>query len=129
MIDTSEYNFTPTDFVISDSTGAIILMGSVPAYQLQSLTVPDGGQILDVKGDPSGYYVLNQVLTKRPANTATLVGMKLENLPNPCVIMVEGVAHTCTDGTADLSFSQPGTYPVQVSAFPMLDAGFLVTQS
>jgi hypothetical protein len=130
LIDTSQYNFTPTDFVIADSTGAIVLNGSVPAYQLYGLVVPEGGQILDVAGDPATQYVTNKTVTARPTNTTTQSGMKLLNVPNPSTVTIAGVnPQTVTDGEVDLEFTQPGTYQVSVSSWPALDATFSVTQS
>ncbi|WP_244832329.1 hypothetical protein [Caballeronia sp. TF1N1] len=73
-------------------------------------------------------WVDGHVIKRRPENPTILDGMTLRNLPIPCQITVDGTTHDSQDETADLSFSQPGTYTVVVSAFPMLDASFQVTQ-
>jgi len=127
--DTTQYNFTPTHFVIADATGKIVMQGMVPAYQLYTLTIPEGGQILDVMGDPKLDYVSNKQVVPRPANPTTLSGMKLLNVPNPSSVTIAGVnPQTVTDGEVDMSFTQPGTYTVVVSSWPALDATFTVTQ-
>jgi len=115
-----------THFAKYDSaTGRITFTGSVPSSMLSL----QGENVVAGEADPLLDYVSAGVISPRPANTATLKGMKLRSLPKPCVITVEGVAHECTDATADLSFSHPGTYTVTVSAWPMLDATFEVTQA
>ena len=74
-------------------------------------------------------YVSNGVITPRPTNPTTLSGMKLLSVPNPATVTIAGVnPQTVTDGEVDLSFTQPGTYRVVVSSWPMLDATFMVTQ-
>lgn len=73
-------------------------------------------------------WVDGHAIVRRPENPTVLDGMTLRNLPIPCVITIDGTAHDSTDETAELSFSQPGTFTVVVSAFPMLDATFQVTQ-
>ena len=129
LIDNTQYNFTQTDFVIADATGQIVLNGNVPAYQLYGLTVPDGGQILDVKGSPDTDYVSNKTLTPRPANPATLNGAVLSNLPNPSTVTINGTPYTVTDGELDMTFPNAGTYSITVSSpFPYLDASFTHTQ-
>jgi hypothetical protein len=106
------------------ATGRIQWLGTVPRSMLEL----QGEGVIEGTASLLTDYVKDGVVTARPENPATLSGMTLLTLPNPCVITVQGVAHDCTDDTADLSFSQPGTYEVRVSAFPMLDATFQVTQ-
>lgn len=117
-------SFQTVAFVKHDDAGHILYTGQVPGtmLELQGENVVAGEADLDLD------YVLDGAITRRPANTAVLKGMKLRSLPKPCVITVEGVAHDCIDATADLSFSLPGTYTVTVSAWPMVDATFEVTQ-
>ena len=120
-IDTGITHFANYD----PATGRIAYTGSVPTSMLSL----QGNNVVEGDADLTLDYVENGAITPRPANTATLDGMTLKNLPNPCTINVEGVAHACTDPTADLSFSHPGTFTVTVSAWPMLDATFSVTQA
>jgi len=126
----SEADKAQTDYVTYEkATGRITTWGQVPLFVIALQTPPEGQAIQVGYGREETHYVADGQVLVRPANTATLDGMSLKNLPNPCVITTQGVAHDCTDDTADLSFSQPGTFEVKVSAFPMLDATFQVTQS
>jgi hypothetical protein len=128
-VDNTQYNFTPTDFVIADSTGLIVLSGNAPAYQLLGLTIPEGGQILDVSGSPYTDYVVNKAVLPRPVTPATLTGTVLSNLPNPSTVTINGTAYTVTDGELDMTFPNAGTYAITVSSpFPYLDASFTHTQ-
>jgi hypothetical protein len=106
-------------------TGRIIFTGSVPT----SMLALQGENVIAGESDPVLDYVREGAVTRRPANPAVLDGMTLRALPRPCVLTVEGVAYECTDKTASLSFSQPGTFTVTVAAFPALDATFEVTQA
>jgi hypothetical protein len=107
-------------------TYSIAVLESMMEHQLAHVVA--GGGLLEGKGDPDTEYVKDGAMVPRPANPATLAGMTLENLPVPCTVTVEDVEHACEESTAELSFSQAGTYPVKVSAWPMLDATFEVTQ-
>jgi len=105
--------------------GRISYIGSVPISMLslqgENVIVGEADMLLD--------YVEGGAIARRPANPAVLDGMTLRALPRPCVVTVEGIAHECTDRTAELSFSHPGTFAVTVTAFPVLDATFEVTQA
>jgi hypothetical protein len=116
-------------FVVADASGRISLNGTVPRFMLAAQPIPDGGSLVEGAGDPETQYVANGAIVARPASSAALDGMMLTSLPVPCTLTVEGVEHACTDNHCDLSFSHPGVYTVKVSAFPMLDATFEVTQA
>lgn len=124
-----ELDYTMTAYVAADATGAIQFSGTIPAYMIAAQDAPAGGSIVIGNGSAATQYVSGGQIIPRPVNTATLAGMTLSNLPNPCTVTVQGTAHACTDGSCDLEFTQPGTYSVVVSAFPMLDATFQVTQT
>lgn len=96
---------------------AIAAREGLHVKQIESSALPSGNQ-----------HVQGGTIVDRPLNTAILSGTRLVNLPVPCTITVEGTPHTCNETHADLSFSRPGTYSVKVSAWPMLDATFQVTQ-
>jgi hypothetical protein len=113
-----------THFAKHDDAGRILYVGSVPASMLDL----QGENIVAGEADPLLDYVAGGAITQRPANPAVLDGMTVRALPSPCVVTVEGIAHDCTDPTAELSFSHAGTFTVTVSAFPALDATFQVTQ-
>lgn len=76
-----------------------------------------------VVGDyaPQDWFVVDGVATKRPAQSSQLDGLVLRDLPVPCSIEVDGVAHLCSDGVAELEFAHAGTYSIKVVAFPYLD--------
>ena len=69
-------------------------------------------------------YVVDGVVTNRPANPAVLTGATLSNLPVPCDIRVNQTVYKCTEDHAELTFDQPGTYTILVSAWPYLDGEF-----
>lgn len=126
---TEEQDVTQTSFVTVDTQGRIHMSASMPRFMVDLQPLPDGHVRLFGSGSFITDYVKDGQILPRPVSTATLNGMTLENLPNPCTITMQGNTHACTDPTCELSFSQPGTYTVVVSAFPMLDATFQVTQS
>jgi hypothetical protein len=101
---------------------------SADAFMVAVQMPLEGGAIVLGEGDPATHYVKAGQIVARPANTAALAGMTLQDLPVPCTITIDGTAHDCTDDHCDLEFTQPGTCSVTVSAFPMLDATFEVTQ-
>jgi hypothetical protein len=118
-----------TSYVVANVNGEIVMWGSMPHYMISDQSAPDGGSVVLGEGQPKTHYVKNGQSVARPANPAVLDGVTLKSLPVPCTITLEGVDHECTDDTCELSFSHPGTYPVKVSAWPMLDATFEVTQA
>jgi hypothetical protein len=122
-------DYTMTDYVVADAGGRIGVHGTIPAFMLASQVLGEGEQVALGRGTRETHYVASGALLVRPPNSATLDGMTLKNLPVPCTVTVEGVAHDCTDDHCDLSFSHAGTFAVTVSAFPMLDATFEVTQA
>jgi hypothetical protein len=116
------------DYLIHDQTGRIYVKARMPEKMIDQQVVPAGHSLLLVTCDMDTDWVTGGELQPRPVNSTTLNGMKLTNVPAGATVTIEGTDYTVTDGTADLSFSQPGTYTVTVSAFPMLDATFEVTQ-
>jgi hypothetical protein len=127
MIDIDDGDYI--GFMTVDATGRILNASRMPGFMYKIQVAPEGCSFVLGMEDPETHYMKDGEIVPRPANTAKLSGMSLLTLPIPCVITAQGVAHDCSDDTADLSFSQPGTYEVMVSAFPMLDATFQVTQS
>lgn len=71
------------------------------------------------------FYVVDAVLTPRPANPATLTGNVLNNLPVPCIIYINSKAYVCDESVATLRLD-PGEYRVAVTAWPYQDAHFTV---
>ena len=129
MSDDTPLDYTMTQYVIAQANGQITGTGNVPAFMVGAQTPPQGGSIVIGVANWATDYVLNGAITPRPANTATISGMTISNVPNPSTVTIAGGSPTTvTDGEVDLSFTQPGTYTVVVSSWPMLDATFQVTQ-
>jgi hypothetical protein len=54
--------------------------------------------------------------------------MKISNVPNPSAVTIGGDEPVMvTDGEVELEFTQPGTFDIKVSSWPMLDVTFSVT--
>lgn len=119
----------------SAGTGHIQQVGASPRWMLslQEQHLETGVDWLETD-DPAtvfGHYIAlpEKKVTARPANPATLDGMKISNVPNPSAVTIDGGEPvTVTDGEVELEFTQPGTFVIQVSSWPMLDATFTVTQ-
>jgi len=121
---------TMTAITIADSTGRITMSALLPAFMVPIQDVPVGGSVVLGTGNWKTQYVNNGQIVDRPANTTTLSGMQLSNVPNPSSVTIgTASAETVTDGEVEISITQPGTYAVSVSSWPMLDANFTVTQS
>lgn len=129
MTDPTQINYV----FFETATGRILQIGSMPSSMLglQEGFVPSTTTVLETDDLASLYtdYILNGAVTPRPVNPSTLSGMTISNVPNPSGVTVGTDAPvTVTDGVVDLSFTQPGSYTVQVQSWPMLDAVFTVTQ-
>lgn len=108
-------------------SGAISMVGGGPPGIAGIQSVPAGFALIEAQASIATDYVLDGVVTPRPANPATVDGLTLSNLPVPCTITIDGQEYACGDDTAELSFTQPGVYRVTVSAWPMLDVTFEVS--
>jgi hypothetical protein len=83
-----------------------------------------------VEGDygSSQYYVdksTNPVSVKRRPILVFTREMKKDGatyigLPIPCTVFVDGISHDVDDGVCELSFILPGSYAVEIVAFPFL---------
>jgi hypothetical protein len=123
-------DYTMTDYAVVDQTGAIQHYGRVPQFMVAMQPLASGQSVALGAGTAATSYGSNGVVVPRPANPTTISGMQLSNVPNPSTVTIAGGSPTTvTDGEVELSFTQPGTYDVQVSSWPMLDAVFSVTQS
>jgi hypothetical protein len=71
-------------------------------------------------------YVRDGRIEARPPCPAEISQRVLSSLPVPCTIKVRDVEYSCTDGTAELEFDQPGSYLVIVQAWPYLDKEFTI---
>lgn len=116
-----------TDIVLFDARGAIRLVANLSPETLElyeSLYL--GRMLVSIVADMVTDYVLGDAITPRPANPATLVGTTLSSLPAPCTITINGTEYACDDNFAELAFTHPGSYKIQVAAWPYLDADFEV---
>lgn len=75
---------------------------------------------------PASYWVdlssPEPALKAKKALPIKLSGLKLYGVPDKAVITIEGQKYTADGTPIELSFSHPGTFQVQVEAFPYLDA-------
>jgi len=85
---------------------------------------------LEVTGtiDDSRFYVVNEEVVPRPTFSESISGTTISNLPIPTTVRTNGSSYTIDDGSAELSFSLPGTYKVYLSSFPYQDKIVEVTQ-
>lgn len=82
---------------------------------------------IDGKFRGDTHYVTEGEPALRPAMPAALAGQTITQIPAGAVLTINGgKAYTVNDGTADLQFDQPGTYTVQLSCWPYLDAEFTI---
>jgi hypothetical protein len=71
-------------------------------------------------------YVLNGEVIPRPDNPTTVSGQLLENVPVPATVIINGTSYEANEPEVELGFSQPGTYVIQVVAWPHLDKEFSI---
>jgi hypothetical protein len=110
-------------------SGEIVAHGTCADSVVEAQAQAEGQISMSAEAGCSGdsHYVVDGVVTERPANPATLNGMTLANLPVPCTIRINSAEYPCNDTTAELTFDYPATYAIRVMAFPYLDASFEVT--
>jgi len=77
--------------------------------------------------DGNLFYVRKGQIVPRPANPATFGDRRLNALPVPSEIIINGKPYACTESHATLEFTYPGRYEVTVRAFPFIDAQFEVS--
>jgi hypothetical protein len=90
--------------------------------------IADGQLYLMEEGTLNDHWVLlpQKILMERTESIATLNGMTINDCPVPCQLIIEGVTYGVTNGTAELSFTQPGTYEVTVTSVPCYPKTFQV---
>lgn len=112
-----------------DAAGKITGMASAEPAVMEmlkehSLDIPNAQPFVEGEWFDKGVYVVNGVVTDRPACPAILVANTLNGLPVPCEIKVNDSAYHCDESSATLEFNQPGTYAIKVVAWPYLDGEF-----
>jgi len=95
--------------------------------QLQVKSGEDYIENIDIVDDTL-FYIVNETATPRPTFSESVLGTTISNLPIPTTVRTNGNSYTVTDGSAELSFSLPGTYKVYLSSFPYQDKVVEVTQ-
>lgn len=78
--------------------------------------------------DDASFYVANGTIEPRPQFEEVVSGTVISGLPNPTTVIAAGTVVVVSDGQADLTFSQVGTYAVQLQSFPYVDKVVEVTQ-
>lgn len=78
--------------------------------------------------DDALFYVSNQSIIERPSFSETVKGTVISNLPTPTTVRVQRTTYEVLDGTAELYFSLPGTYQVDLESFPYRDKTIEVVQ-
>ena len=117
-----------SNYIIYNSKGEILKNISCPP-SLISIQIMDQEHYLEhelVNDDE--FYVVNGEVVPRPTFSESISGTTISNLPIPTTITTNGNSYTITDGSAELSFSLPGTYKVYLSSFPYQDKVVEVTQ-
>jgi len=79
--------------------------------------------------DDTKFYIVNDSVTPRPTFSESISGTVISNLPIPTTVRTNGSSYTIDDGSAELSFSLPGTYRVYLSSFPYQYKVVEVTQT
>lgn len=110
-------------FAKCDGAGRVLFTGSIP----ESMLALQGDNIFvgDINGQMQ--YVVAGVATQRPVNPAKMVGRTLTDVPAGTVVTIGNSQYTVDDGHADLHFSYPGTYSLQLTCFPYLDTTIEIT--
>lgn len=103
------------------ATGRATMWASVPVAMIHI----QQDNIVVGRVDPATEYVLDRTIVARPACPAVLTGATLSALPAPCVLAINDAVYQCDDDHAELSLP-PGEYRIKVSAWPYLDADFIL---
>ncbi|WP_017879743.1 hypothetical protein [Janthinobacterium sp. CG3] len=114
------------EITLYDDAGRITCIATLSEETFDFYVNSGRAMVVGVHGDTELQYVVNEHIVQRPASPAVLTGLKLERLPTPCLVIINGAEYPCDEGVADLEFTYPATYKIIVRAFPYLDATFEV---
>lgn len=107
--------------VYNKISGEIVKSVNCPESMI-SLQVDEGSNYIEHDSvDDTKFYLVNGEVASRPTFSESVAGTTISNLPIPTTIQTNGSSYTITDGSAELSFSLPGTYKVYLSSFPYQD--------
>ena len=113
-------------FIYDSQNGKIMRSFFSTDVEAITLNLEDGEQAIEIDTRFNNPYVSDGALAERPENPATLNGTVIENIPVGATVYFDGQSFTVDDGTAELDFSFPGTYSVEVACFPYLTKNFEV---
>jgi hypothetical protein len=100
-------------FVRHRPDGSIDMYGTMAKGFVED-HIDAGEPYLLAEGRMDTHYVGDGVLMDKTPGQAVLDGMTIKSLPIPAWVTIEGVTYEVTDGEAELEFTQPGTYAVQI---------------
>lgn len=107
------------------ATGRVLQFGTSRPENV-ALDIAAGKSLIQGIADPHTQYIWQGRVVPRPVNPARLVGFDLRGLPAPCRIVINGESYTCLEKECALSFGAPGEYCVEVQAWPLQAAVFMV---
>lgn len=67
------------------------------------------------------HYVVSGEVVERPVMPLVITGNTITGIPVGAELWLEDTMYTVDDGTVDIDFTYPGTYPVRISKFPFID--------
>lgn len=109
-------NFT----VYKNDTGEIVKNCVCPA-EFANDQIVAGESIIEGVSSDITQYVVNGVVTDKPAMTPIVNGLTITGLPIPCSLTTYGTTYEIPDGEVTLSYDLAGEYHVKVVAFPYLN--------
>lgn len=120
--------FVAAPFVRYDpATGEIIEYGR-QSKAATALFIEQGKPYVMGEGTDVDFVALPEgVIEPKMPFPGSLDGMNLVNLPIPCRVYIGTEIYEVDDGEVELSFGQPGTYPILVQSPCYQDASFEVT--
>jgi len=116
----------PSAFVRYDEAGDIVQWGSMAAMFIDE-GIASGERIANGGGGPDFWYdFADGVVKPKTECQAYLDGLVIRDCPVPCRVHIGLDTYACEDGTAELEFTQPGTYSVTVKSVRYLPKTFVV---
>lgn len=107
-----------------DMKGEIKYIVSGDDVVIQTTLENSKDHFIDGSWEPDLFYVKDGQPIERPANTATLDGLVLHNLPTPCKMFINETEYHVEDSTVELELPMSAKYRIIIVAFPFLDAEF-----
>lgn len=86
--------------------------------------VAAGEHLIESDKDPALYYLKKGTLTLRPTQDTTLSGSRLDCMPTPWTLYINGTEYSGDTRYADLDIDQPGVYSLLVVSWPYLEKEF-----